>query len=171
MKRALIVGFSGQDGSYLVEHLTAREYIVAGIGRGTVLGALPGGSPVDIRDSCAVRRVVAAFAPDEAYYLAGFHHASESFPVSEYDLVQRSFEINTLALDNFLRAIASRVPSFPIVLCRLISRFWRARGSRSGREYSSRSSLPVRNFKSRRCASLPLLSSSAQRIFECRNPL
>ncbi len=108
MKKALIVGYSGQDGSYLVELLTARGYIVAGIGRGTIHGALPG--PVDICDGCAVRRVVAAFAPDETYYVAGFHHSSEAVPVSEYDLVERSFEINTLALDNFLRAIACESP-------------------------------------------------------------
>ena len=110
MKKALIVGCSGQDGSYLVDYLAARKYTVAGIGRNTVLGAVPGGRAINICNGCEVRKLIAAFAPDEIYYLAAFHHASETLPGGEYDLIRQSFEINTLALHNFLDAIACESP-------------------------------------------------------------
>jgi GDPmannose 4,6-dehydratase len=57
-----------------------------------------------------VRSIVSAFLPDEIYFLAAFHHASESLPLNEYDLVSRSFEVNTLALHNFLNAIVHEIP-------------------------------------------------------------
>lgn len=110
MTKALIVGSKGQDGSYLVEHLAARNYVVAGISRGAVLGPLQSDFPIDIRDSSAIRRVVSSFAPDEIYYLAAFHHAAETLPLDQDDLIHRSFEINTLALHNFLDAMAAESP-------------------------------------------------------------
>jgi GDPmannose 4,6-dehydratase len=46
-------------------------------------------------------------APDEVYYLAAFHHSSEGAVLDDGELVRRSFEVNTLALNNFLDVIAA----------------------------------------------------------------
>jgi GDPmannose 4,6-dehydratase len=110
LKKALIVGCNGQDGSYLVEHLESRGYTVAGIDRGIAIGPLPGGQPIDIQDEAQVLRLLASFTPHEIYYLAAFHHSSEDLPLEDHELIQRSFAINTLALNHFLHAIAAASP-------------------------------------------------------------
>lgn len=105
MKKALVVGCSGQDGAYLVEQLEARAYQVAGIDR-DVAGDLPGTLSIEIQDGAAVRQAIENLAPDEVYFLAAFHHSAEDPALDEIDLVRRSFEINVLALNNFLDSIA-----------------------------------------------------------------
>jgi GDPmannose 4,6-dehydratase len=44
------------------------------------------------------------------YYLAAFHHASEDSLGDDGEMIRRSFEVNTLALANFLNAIAIESP-------------------------------------------------------------
>lgn len=110
MKKALIVGSSGQDGSYLAEYLAARTYVLGGISRRGVRGPLINCGPIDICNISEVRRVVSDFAPDEIYFLAAFHHSSEAVPLNEHDLVMRSFEVNTFALHNFLEAVSHEIP-------------------------------------------------------------
>jgi GDPmannose 4,6-dehydratase len=83
---------------------------VAGIDRGIATGPLPGRHPIDIRDKSQVLNLLTSFTPDEVYYLAAFHHSAESLPLDDHDLVLRSFEINTLALDHFLDAITAASP-------------------------------------------------------------
>jgi GDPmannose 4,6-dehydratase len=110
LKRALVVGFSGQDGSFLVEQLRAKGYLVAGIGRSTIEGPLPDRKPIDVRDRCWVQEMLSYFRPDEIYYLAAFHHSAEELALNDRDLIQQSFEINTLALNNFLHSLATDIP-------------------------------------------------------------
>jgi GDPmannose 4,6-dehydratase len=111
LKRALVVGSTGQDGSYLVETLRARGYSVTGISRRSVshpaTADLP---PIDIQDEQQVLNLFSSFHPNEIYYLAAFHHSSEDLPLGVHKLIGRSFEVNTFALNNFLNAIASKVP-------------------------------------------------------------
>jgi len=106
VKKALVVGCNGQDGGYLVEQLKAKAYQVAGIDR-DVAGGMSGRLNIEIRDAMAVRRVIESFAPDEVYFLAAFHHSAEDAAIDDGELVRRSIEINTLALNNFLDAIAA----------------------------------------------------------------
>jgi GDPmannose 4,6-dehydratase len=110
LKKAVVVGCKGQDGSYLVELLRGKRYAVLGIDCGLVTEPLTGAPAVNIEDKAQVLNVVAAFVPDEVYYLAAFHHSSEDLPLDEYELARRSFEINTFALHNFLHAIAAESP-------------------------------------------------------------
>lgn len=110
MKNALVVGYSGQDGSYLVEHLRAQGYTVAGVDRGNAKPPLPEGGPINIQDYAQVLNLLRSFKPDELYYLAAFHHSSEDLPLDDHELIHRSFEINTLALNNVLHAIATELP-------------------------------------------------------------
>jgi GDPmannose 4,6-dehydratase len=110
LKKAVVAGCNGQDGSYLVEQLSGKGYAVLGIGRGVVTGPLGDGRPIDIEDSAQVRNAIAAIAPDEVYFLAACHHSSEGAPGGHDDLVRCSFEIDTLALNHFLQAIAEECP-------------------------------------------------------------
>jgi GDPmannose 4,6-dehydratase len=102
----LVVGSTGQDGSYLTEYLRTQNYAVAGIDRGTT-NALDG-RIVDIQDALEVEEVLSSFGPDEIYYLAAFHHSSEDLPSNDHEIIQRSLEINTLGLNNFLHGITRR---------------------------------------------------------------
>jgi len=106
VKRALIVGSQGQDGAYLTELLHSKGYDVLGIGAGGAEGRA-GVNPamnIDIRDKAVVLGLLADAKPDEIYYLAAYHQSAEGTPQDPYDLLQRSFEVNTLALNHFLYA-------------------------------------------------------------------
>ncbi len=88
MPTALITGISGQDGTYLAEHLLGLGYAVAGTSRDVVAttGRLPGTirgkvamHQVSLQDSDGLRRVVRDVRPDEVYNLAGSSHAGGSW--------------------------------------------------------------------------------------------
>lgn len=77
--RALITGVTGQDGSYLAEHLTARGYEVYGVVRGAqhprrewLLNTVPGIQLVnaDLLDQTSLERALLDVMPDEIYNLA-----------------------------------------------------------------------------------------------------
>ena len=111
MPKALIVGSNGQDGTLLTQLLEEKGYHVVGIDtvrsdspdRGCVLTS-------DIRSAPAVSGVLAEFRPDEIYYLAAFHHSAEDPLIDDQELIPRSFEINTLALHNFLYGVVRKSP-------------------------------------------------------------
>lgn len=69
---ALITGITGQDGSYLLEHLVSHGYEVHGLFRAGEASALNGVQRHDaeVTDAGAVRSAVAAIGPDECYHLA-----------------------------------------------------------------------------------------------------
>ena len=109
MKRAIIFGSGGQDGSYLFERLATGENIVVGIARTTLhtfgkLEDLPGS--VDILDPIQVMRLIELVSPDEIYYLAAFHHSAEDkTAISGVDLFRRSYETHVLGLIHVLEAM------------------------------------------------------------------
>jgi GDPmannose 4,6-dehydratase len=113
MKRALIVGHRGQDGTLLTARLIELGYEVVGIGRGTTeahgVPSLAGEAP-SIHDASAVDRLVASLAPDEIYYLAAFHHSSEDRPIEPGELIERSYAVNVSALVHFLEAMRNHAP-------------------------------------------------------------
>lgn len=75
MKKALITGVAGQDGSYLAELLLADGYEVFGLAqKGTDRGYAPAGVRLlegDLADFESLRAAVEACVPDEVYNLAG----------------------------------------------------------------------------------------------------
>ncbi|MEG0019149.1 MAG: GDP-mannose 4,6-dehydratase [Oscillospiraceae bacterium] len=95
MKKALITGITGQDGSYLAEFLLEKGYEVHGIIRrastsNTVridhlieknLITLHNG---DMTDSASIIRIVSVVRPQEIYNLAAQSHVQVSFDVPEY---------------------------------------------------------------------------------------
>lgn len=95
MKKALITGITGQDGSYLAEFLLEKGYEVHGIVRRASVSntqridhliragriTLHGG---DMADSSSIIRIVSAVRPDEIYNLAAQSHVQVSFHAPEY---------------------------------------------------------------------------------------
>ena len=95
MKKALITGITGQDGSYLAEFLLEKGYEVHGIVRRASLAntaridhliarqviTLHDG---DLADSTSLIRVLSVVKPDEIYNLAAQSHVQVSFDVPEY---------------------------------------------------------------------------------------
>ena len=95
MKKALITGVTGQDGSYLSEFLLDKGYEVHGmIRRSSVdyrerIAHLEGRSGFhlhygDLSDSSSIFQLVATIRPDEIYNLAAQSHVQVSFDVPEY---------------------------------------------------------------------------------------
>jgi GDPmannose 4,6-dehydratase len=100
MKRALVTGITGQDGSYLAELLLAKGYEVHGIirrasvfntGRLDHIYRDPHESHVrlrlhygDLADSSVLRRIVSNVQPDEVYNLGAQSHVRVSFDEPEY---------------------------------------------------------------------------------------
>jgi GDPmannose 4,6-dehydratase len=100
MKRALITGITGQDGSYLAELLLAKGYEVTGVVRRSSsfnterlegiyqdphaanyrLRLVYG----DLDDASSLNRVLRSFKPDEIYNLGAQSHVRVSFDVPEY---------------------------------------------------------------------------------------
>lgn len=95
MKKALITGITGQDGSYLAELLISKNYEIHGIVRRSSVSnteridhliaenavTLHDG---DLSDSSSIIRIVNEVRPDEIYNLAAQSHVQVSFDAAEY---------------------------------------------------------------------------------------
>jgi len=100
MKRALITGITGQDGSYLAELLLAKGYEVHGIIRRSSsfnteridhLYSDPHETAVrlklhhgDLQDASSLHSIVSDVSPDEIYNLGAQSHVRVSFDIPEY---------------------------------------------------------------------------------------
>ena len=93
MKKALITGITGQDGSYLAEFLLGKGYEVHGIVRRSSRHATDRIDHIidrlsihegDLSDSSSIIRVMAEVRPNEVYNLAAQSHVGTSFDVPEY---------------------------------------------------------------------------------------
>lgn len=100
MKKALITGITGQDGSFLAELLLSKNYEVHGIVRRASTfntGRLDGiyadpheaGARMylhygDLADGAGLRRVLERIRPDEIYNLGAQSHVRVSFDQAEY---------------------------------------------------------------------------------------
>lgn len=111
MKKALITGITGQDGSYLAEFLIEKGYEVHGIIRRASLKnteridhlmdkdliTLHEG---DLSDSSSLIRIIGEVEPDEIYNLAAQSHVQVSFDVPEY-----SGDVDALGVLRILEAV------------------------------------------------------------------
>ena len=100
MKKALISGITGQDGSYLAEFLLEKGYEVHGIKRRAsslntqridhIYDDPHNNDPRlilhygDITDSLNITKLVSSIQPDEIYNLAAQSHVAVSFEIPEY---------------------------------------------------------------------------------------
>lgn len=111
MKKALITGITGQDGSFLAEFLLEKGYEVHGIVRRASISntaridhliransiKLHDG---DLSDSTSLIRIISTVQPDEIYNLAAQSHVQVSFDVPEY-----SGDIDALGVTRILEAV------------------------------------------------------------------
>ena len=95
MKKALITGVTGQDGSYLSELLLEKGYNVHGVIRRSSVDYRERiqhleGNPHfylhygDLGDSMSIMNIVSTVRPDEIYNLAAQSHVQVSFDVPEF---------------------------------------------------------------------------------------
>ncbi len=111
MKKALITGITGQDGSYLSEFLLEKGYEVHGIIR---RASVANTSRIDhlisknaivlhegdLTDSSSLIRIIGVVKPDEIYNLAAQSHVQVSFDVPEY-----SGDVDALGVLRILEAV------------------------------------------------------------------
>ncbi len=109
MKKALITGITGQDGSYLAEFLLEKGYEVHGIIRRASISNTSRIDHIldklhihegDLSDSSAIIRIVGEVRPDEIYNLAAQSHVQVSFDVPEY-----SGDVDALGVLRVLEAV------------------------------------------------------------------
>jgi len=106
MKKALIIGCTGQDGTYLFKNLQKRNYKIIGLARNVVRSTSSKSiKPIDISKSKQVYDLLEEYKPDEIYHLAAFHQSSEDQYYDDAELFRRSFDVNVLSLINFLDGI------------------------------------------------------------------
>src|SRR5215471_19078079 len=119
MKRALITGITGQDGSYLAELLLDKGYEVHGVvrrsssfnteridhlyrdphERGVRLFLHYG----DLNDASSLQSILASVEPDEVYNLGAQSHVRVSFDIPEY-----TGEVTAIGAIRLLEAIRKR---------------------------------------------------------------
>ncbi len=99
LKRALITGITGQDGSYLTDFLLQKNYEIHGIVRRSSsmarsrIDQLTRNVEIyqkrlhlhyaDLDDTTTIRRLLVKIRPHEVYHLAGQSHVAVSFEVPE----------------------------------------------------------------------------------------
>ena len=93
MKKALVTGITGQDGSYLAELLLEKGYEVHGIMRRNSTFTTGRIEHIfdqiqlhygDLADSSSLQHIISKVQPDEIYNLAAQSHVKVSFDVPEY---------------------------------------------------------------------------------------
>jgi GDPmannose 4,6-dehydratase len=113
MKKALITGISGQDGSYLAEYLLELGYRVYGLVRresGTMRWLSGIESQIellfgDMRDMASLEIAFAKASPDEVYNLAG-----QVFVPTSWQIPAETFDINVGGLARLLNIIERQKP-------------------------------------------------------------
>jgi GDPmannose 4,6-dehydratase len=115
-RRALIFGVTGQDGSYMAEHLLAKNYDVYGVVRRVsvpTLGRLKDAGLIDkvtllsgdVTDASSVNRIISELKPEEVYNFAAMSHVHVSF-----DEPGSCFHSTAVGCLNCLEAIKTASP-------------------------------------------------------------
>jgi GDPmannose 4,6-dehydratase len=150
MKKALVTGITGQDGSYLAELLLDKGYEVYGLVRrssnfntsridhlyrdphetGVRLHLMYG----DLNDASSINHVIRTLQPDEIYNLGAQSHVRVSFDVPEY-----TAEASGLGCVRLLEAIRESG-----LKCRFYQAVRQGGGDAAARDYAVLSTQPVR---------------------------
>ena len=114
MKRALITGVTGQDGSYLAEFLLDKGYKVYGLRRRTSTPNFENVEHIkdqiewlsgDLNDMASLIEAVRASDPDEVYNLA-----AQSFVAASWPQPIATAQMTALAVTNMLEAVRIMKP-------------------------------------------------------------
>lgn len=114
MKKALITGLTGQDGSYLAELLLEKGYSVYGIVRRSSLQSFERIQPIvdklhiiegDLTDQSSLDEAIKTIAPDEVYNLA-----AQSFVPTSWNQPVLTAEVTGTGVTRMLEAIRKAKP-------------------------------------------------------------
>ena len=115
VKKAIITGITGQDGSYLTEFLLKKNYIIYGIKRKSSSYNTDRIDHIylnnkfknkffliygDLTDASSISSIINKVKPDEIYNLAAQSHVGVSFEIPNY-----TTQVNALGTLNILEAI------------------------------------------------------------------
>ena len=110
-KKALILGVTGQDGSFMAKLLLNKKYIVHGLVRKSATGNLKNISDIlntksffiehgDLLYTISLTNIISKIKPDEIYNFADQDHVKWSFELPSY-----SFSVTGSAVINLLEII------------------------------------------------------------------
>lgn len=114
MKRALVTGCTGQDGSYLLEFLLEKGYLVYGL---ATQRATPNYAnikhilndvcfiPADLSDQASIKQALTISNPDEVYNLG-----AQSFVKTSWDVPEHTANVNGLGVLRMLEGIRHICP-------------------------------------------------------------
>jgi len=114
-KKALILGITGQDGSYLAEFLLERGYEVHGMYRRSATGNTKNIAHImdkitlhkgDLADATSIYRIISEVKPQEIYNEADQDHVGWSYDIPGY-----SFDITGAAVGRILETIKQIDPT------------------------------------------------------------
>lgn len=114
MKRALILGVTGQDGSYSAELLLKKKYKVFGLFRKSATGNKKNLADIiknknfnlvqgDITDSVSLNYIIDKYNPDEIYNFADQDHVGWSYKIPSY-----SIRVTALSVIDILEIIRNK---------------------------------------------------------------
>ena len=94
-KKALILGVTGQDGSFMAKFLLKRNYVVYGLVRKSSTGNLVNIQKLkensnfykvhgDLLDSSSILKIISKIKPNEIYNFADQDHVGWSFQIPTY---------------------------------------------------------------------------------------
>ena len=116
-KIALILGVTGQDGSFMAELLLKKGYVVHGLVRKSATGNLRNVSKIiasnkffkihhgDLLDFVSITNIISKIKPDEIYNFADQDHVRWSFELPSY-----SFAVTGASVINILEIIKEHSP-------------------------------------------------------------
>ena len=110
-KKVLILGVTGQDGSFMAKFLLKKKYIVHGLVRKSATGNLKNISDIiknksfiiehgDLLDTISLTKIISKIRPDEIYNFADQDHVRWSFELPSY-----SFAVTGSSVINLLEII------------------------------------------------------------------
>jgi len=115
-KKILILGITGQDGSFMAKYLLEKEYLVHGLVRKSATGNLKNIKDLlnkknllihhgDLLDLLSIEKVIKKTKPDEIYNFADQDHVRWSFEIPSY-----SFDITGSSVVKILEIIKNCSP-------------------------------------------------------------
>jgi GDPmannose 4,6-dehydratase len=116
MKKAVIFGVTGQDGSYLAEYLLDLGYTVVGVHRRSSVDTTERLTDIlcnklfileegDITDESSVTSIIIKHLPEEIYNLSAQSHVQTSFEQPHY-----TFAVNACGFMNILEVVRRNMP-------------------------------------------------------------
>ena len=115
-KKILILGVTGQDGSFLAKYLLAKKYKVHGLVRKSATGNLSNIKDIlknpnftihhgDLLDLISIQNIVGSLKPNEIYNFADQDHVRWSFEIPSY-----SFDVTGSAVIKILEIVKNYSP-------------------------------------------------------------